>query len=487
MKMKSHSKPDHIDRNLIVIGAGSAGLVSAYIAAAVKARVTLIEEDRMGGDCLNTGCVPSKALISAARFLSRARSARELGFRQVSVDYDFADIMARVQRVIAAVAPHDSTERYTTLGVECVRGRAHITSPWSVRVDGRTITTRNIIVAAGARPYIPPIPGINEAGCLTSDSVWGLRTLPQRLVVLGGGPVGCELAQCFARFGSTVTQVELLPRLLIREDPDISTLVEKRFIQEGVRLLTGFRAKEVRRVNDDKILICERDGEETALEFDELLVAAGRTANTRGYGLEELGITLNSDGTVATNRYLQTSCPSVFACGDVAGPYQFTHAASHQAWYATINALFGPLKKFSVDYSIIPWATFTEPEIARVGLNETEAVEKGIDYEVTRYDLEDLDRAIADGAAYGMVKILTVPGKDRILGATIAGEHAGELITEYISAMRHGLGMNKILETIHIYPTLAEANKYAAGEWRKSHAPAGLLKLMGWFHRWRRG
>ena len=487
MKMKSHSKPDRFDKNLVIIGAGSAGLVSAYIAAAVRARVTLIEGDRMGGDCLNTGCVPSKALIRSARFLSQAKSARELGFRQVSVDFDFAEIMERVQRIIAAVAPHDSVKRYTALGVECIPGEAHITSPWSVQVNGRTITARNIIVAAGARPYVPPIPGMAEAGCLTSDSVWGLRTLPQRLIVLGGGPVGCELAQCFARFGSRVTQVEMLPRLLMREDPDISTMVEDRFKTEGIRVLTGYRAREVRRANGAKVLICEKDGEETAVEFDELLVAVGRKANTRGYGLEELGISLNGDGTIATNRYLQTSCPSIFACGDVAGPYQFTHAASHQAWYATVNALFGPLKKFSVDYSVIPWATFTEPEIARVGLNETEAREKGIDCEVTRYSLEDLDRAIADGTAYGMVKVLTVPGKDRILGATIAGEHAGELITEYISAMRHGLGMNRILGTIHIYPTLAEANKYAAGEWKKAHAPGRRLKVMEWFHRWRRG
>jgi pyruvate/2-oxoglutarate dehydrogenase complex dihydrolipoamide dehydrogenase (E3) component len=487
VKMKSLSKPAHYDRNLVVIGAGSAGLVSAYIAATVKARVTLIEEDRMGGDCLNTGCVPSKALIRTARFLSQARSAGELGLRQVSVDYDFADIMERVQRVITAVAPHDSIERYTALGVECIRGRARITSPWSVQVDDRTITTRSIIVAAGAGPYIPDIPGMAKAGCLTSDSVWGLRTLPRRLVVLGGGPIGCELAQCFARFGSRVTQVEMLPRLLMREDPDISALVQERFQQEGVRVLTGFRAREIRQKNGAKVLSCERDGEETTVEFDELLVAAGRTANTRGYGLEEVGVALNGDGTIATNRYMQTSCPSIFACGDVTGPYQFTHVASHQAWYAAVNALFGSLKKFRVDYSVIPWATFTEPEIARVGLNEIEAGEKGIEYEVTRYGLEELDRAIADGATCGMVKILTVPGKDRILGATIAGEHAGDLITEYVSAMRHGLGMNKILGTIHIYPTLAEANKYAAGEWRKAHAPTGLLKLMERFHRWRRG
>jgi pyruvate/2-oxoglutarate dehydrogenase complex dihydrolipoamide dehydrogenase (E3) component len=485
--MKASSKPRRFDRNLVVIGAGSAGLVCAYIAAAVRAGVTLIESDRMGGDCLNTGCVPSKALIRSARFLARAESARELGFARVSVDFDFADVMERVRRVVAAVAPHDSVERYTGLGVDCVHGRAHITSPWSVEVNGRTITARNIIVAAGARPLVPVLPGLEEAGCLTSDSVWELKTLPPRLAVLGGGPVGCELAQCFARFGSRVTQVELLPRLLPGEDPDVSALVEERFRAEGIRVLTGCRAAAVRRDSDRKILVCERDGRAEEIEFDELLVAVGRKANTDGYGLEEAGVSLNRDGTIATDGYLRTACPSLFACGDVTGPYQFTHTAAHQAWYATVNALFGPFRKFKVDYSVIPRATFTEPEVARVGLNEIEAERQGVACEVTRYDMRELDRAIADGAAGGMVKVLTVPGRDRILGATIVGEHAADLITEYVSAMRHGFGMNRILGTVHIYPTLAEANKFAAGEWKKAHAPAGLLKLVERFHRWRRG
>ncbi|MBI3069507.1 MAG: FAD-dependent oxidoreductase [Betaproteobacteria bacterium] len=479
-------KPRSFDRNLVVIGAGSAGLVTAYIAAAVRARVTLIEKDRMGGDCLNTGCVPSKALIRSARFLADVKRARALGIRAASAEFDFAEIMERVQRVVRRVAPHDSAERYQRLGVECLRGKARITSPYTVEVNGRTITTRAIVIAAGARPLVPPIPGIEQAGCLTSDTVWDLRTLPRRLVVLGGGPIGCELAQCFARFGTQVTQVEMLHRLLIREDPEVSEIVRQRFEAEGISVLTAHRARQFLRENGRKILVCEHAGGEVRIEFDEVLVAVGRVANTAGYGLEELGIPLGRTRTIETNEYLQTLYPNIYACGDVAGPFQFTHTAAHQAWYAAVNALFGRLRKFRADYSVIPWATFTEPEVARVGLNEEEAGQKGIAYEVTRYGIDDLDRAIADEAAHGVVKVLTAPGKDRILGVPIVGEHAGDLIAEYVAAMRHGIGLNKILSTIHIYPTLAEANKYAAGEWKKAHAPRDLLRWVERYHAWMR-
>jgi pyruvate/2-oxoglutarate dehydrogenase complex dihydrolipoamide dehydrogenase (E3) component/uncharacterized membrane protein YdjX (TVP38/TMEM64 family) len=484
-------RPRRFDRNLIVIGAGSAGLVSAYIAAAVKAKVTLIEQHRMGGDCLNTGCVPSKALIRSARLLAEIRRAKELGIRWASADFEFADVMERVQRVITAVEPHDSVERYTALGVECIHGEARITSPWTVDVEtsdgNRTLATRSIVIAAGARPLVPPIPGISETGYLTSDTVWGLRQLPKRLVVLGGGPIGCELAQCFARFGSDVTQVEMLPRLMIREDPEISDRVTRRFQEEGVNVLVGHKAKAFRTENGEKVLVAEHDGEEVRIAFDQLLVAVGRIANTEGYGLEELGIPVTPARTVETNEYLQTIYPNIYACGDVAGPYQFTHTASHQAWYAAVNALFGRVWRFKADYSVIPWATFTDPEVARVGLNETEAKEKKVRHEITTYGIEDLDRAIVDGAAHGIVKVLTAPGKDRILGVTIVGEHAGDLIIEYISAMRHGIGLNKILGTIHIYPTMAEANKYAAGAWKRAHAPQMLLKWVEKLHAWMRG
>ena len=444
----------------------------------------------MGGDCLNTGCVPSKALLKSARVLSQIRRARDFGLSSAAAEFDFAQVMERVRRVVAKVAPHDSEERYRALGVECLHGEARIASPWSVEIKGdgieRTLTARSIVIAAGARPFVPRIPGMEKIEVLTSDNLWELRELPRRLVVLGGGPVGCELAQAFARFGSQVTQVEMLPRLLAREDPDVSAALQSRFEAEGVRVLTGHRATEVRVAEGRKGLVVQRDGAEALLEFDALLCAVGRQANTAGYGLEELGIPVTSAGTIATDEYLRTRYPNIYACGDVAGPYQFTHTASHQAWYAAVNALFGSFRSFRADYSVIPWATFTEPEVARVGLNETEARQRNISHEVTVYGIDDLDRAIAEGEAHGMVKVLTAPGKDRVLGATIVGEHAGELIGEFVLAMRHGLGLNKILSTIHVYPTLAEANKYAAGAWRRAHAPEALLRKAERLHAWMR-
>jgi pyruvate/2-oxoglutarate dehydrogenase complex dihydrolipoamide dehydrogenase (E3) component len=478
---RNPERPKTFDRNLIVIGAGSAGLVTAYIAAAVKAKVTLIEQHKLGGDCLNTGCVPSKAILRSAKLLDHVRRAREFGLRAAAAEFDFADVMKRVHRVIKAVAPHDSVERYTELGVDCVQGRATLVDRWTVEVNGRRLTAPNIVIATGAEPFVPPIPGLKEAGYLTSDTLWELKEQPRRLVVLGGGPIGSELTQAFARLGSQVTQVEMLPRILPREDEDIAKMVTERFRGEGVDVRTGTKAKAVRVVDGEKRLVCEKDGKEEEIAFDQILVAVGRVARLKGYGLEEVGV--KTGRTIEVNDHLQTSVPNIYACGDVAGPYQFTHTAAHMAWYCAVNALFGPLLwlrggRFKVDYSVIPWATFTEPEVARVGLNEMEAV--------TTYGLDDLDRAIADEEAHGIVKVLTVPGKDRILGVTIAGEHAGDIISEYVLAMRHGIGLNKILGTIHIYPTLAEMNKYAAGNWKKAHKPEGLLGLVEKFHAWAR-
>jgi len=482
-------KPARFDRNLVVIGAGSAGLVSAYIAAAVKAKVTLIEKHRLGGDCLYTGCVPSKALIRSARFLSLVKRAPEFGMRSAQAEFDFADAMARVQRVIQAIEPHDSIERYTALGVDVAMGSARIVSPWEVevtRADGqvRRLSTRSIVIATGARPVVPAIPGIEQVEVLTSENVWNLRQRPERLVVLGGGPIGSELAQTFARLGSRVTQVEQAPRLLMREDVDASELVTARFRSEGIDVLLDHTAKRIEVVDGEKLLIAEYAGSEVRIPFDALLVAVGRHANLAGFGLEELGVTTGR--TVEVNAYLQTNFPNIYAAGDVAGPYQFTHTASHQAWYAAVNALFDPFKKFRADYRVIPWATFVDPEVARVGLNELEATEKKVPYEVTKYALDDLDRAIADGEAHGFVKVLTVPGKDRILGATIVGEHAGDLLAEFVLAMKHGIGLNKILGTIHTYPTMAEANKAVAGNWKRAHAPQRLLAWVERFHAWRR-
>ena len=478
-------KPRSFDRNMVVIGAGSGGLVTAYIAAAIKANVSLIEKNKMGGDCLNTGCVPSKALIRSARFLALTKRAQELGFKSVTAEFDFADMMERVQSVIKQVEPHDSVERYRSLGVDVIQGEATITSPYTVDVNGRTLTTKNIVIATGARPAVPPIPGLDKVGYLTSDNIWELRVLPPRLLVLGGGPIGCELAQCFARFGSEVTMLVRGPRLMRREDEEVANLVMDRFRAEGMILRLNHTMVEFREEGGEKILTCEHNGGEVDVPFDQVLVAIGRKANVTGFGLESLDIPLRKNGTIEVNDYLQTRYPNIYAVGDVTGPFQFTHTAAHQAWYAAVNGLFSGIKRFRVDYSVIPHAMFTEPEVGRVGLNEVEAKEQGIVYEVTRYDLSDLDRAIAESEAHGLVKVLTVPGKDRIIGATIVGEHAGELVGEFTAAMKHGYGMNKILGTIHIYPTMLEANKYAAGVWKRAHSPQKLLQWVECFHAWR--
>ncbi|MCI0505614.1 MAG: FAD-dependent oxidoreductase [Gammaproteobacteria bacterium] len=479
-------KPRRFDYNMVVIGAGSAGLVTAYIASALKAKVALIEKHKMGGDCLNTGCVPSKALIRSARILNYVRRAKEFGFKKGVIEYDFAQIMERVQRVIKKIEPHDSAERYTRLGVECIKGEARIITPYEVRVNGRSLITENIVIATGASPFVPEIDGLEMVDYLTSDTVWNLRTQPQKMIVLGGGPVGCELAQCFQRLGTEVTIVERNARLLNREDKEVSLHVMESFKRDGIRVLTNFSAKRVVVDGQKKYLVCDYQGKSFPIPFDEILIALGRKPNVEGFGMEALNIHTSVQGNIETDEFLRTNYPNIYACGDVAGPYQFTHMASHQAWYAAVNALFKPFKKFRVNYSVVPWAIYTDPEVARVGLNEIEASAKGIPYEVTRYGIEDLDRAIADEEGHGLVKVLTVPGKDKILGATIIGHHAGELIGEFVTAMTHGLGLEKILGTIHIYPTFTEANKYAAGNWKKSHKPERVLGWLNWFHRWRR-
>ena len=487
-------KPKSFDRNLIVIGAGAAGLVSAYIAAATKAKVTLVEAHKMGGDCLNYGCVPSKALIKSAKLAHQMRKADHYGLDPVTPRVPFAKVMARVHDVIAEIEPHDSVDRYTGLGVEVLQGYAKLIDPWTVEIalaDGSTqrMTTRAVIIATGAAPFVPPLPGIDDAGYLTSDTLWDRlkdrEHAPKRLVVLGGGPIGSELAQSFARLGSEVTQVEMAPRIMIREDEEVSALVKASLEADGVKVLTGHKALACGVTDGEKWIEVEHEGATLRIGFDELIAAVGRAPRLKGFGLEELGI--KTGRVVETNEYLETLYPNILAAGDVAGPYQFTHTAGHQAWFAAVNALFGDVKRFKADYRVIPWATFTDPEVARVGLSEAEAREKGIPFEVTRYGIDDLDRAIADGSAHGFVKVLTVPGKDRILGVTIVGEHAGDLIAEFVLAMKHGLGLGKILGTIHIYPTLAEANKYAAGEWRRAHVNPRLLALVERYHNWRRG
>ena len=489
-----HARPARFDRNLIVIGAGAGGLVSAYIAATVKAKVTLVEAHKMGGDCLNYGCVPSKALIKSAALAHQMRHGTTYGLSDTTPAFSFKAVMQRIHDVIRAIEPHDSIERYTGLGVEVLQGHAKLTSPWTVEIalnggGTQTLSARSIVIAAGARPFVPPLPGLEDSGYVTSDTMWETFAerdeLPRRLVVLGGGPIGCELAQAFARLGSQVTQVEMAPRIMLREDEEVSELARRALQADGVDVRTGHKALRCERVDGEKLLVVEHGGAEQRVAFDELICAVGRSARLSGYGLEELGIPTGK--TIETNEYLQTLYPNIYAAGDVAGPYQFTHVAAHQAWYAAVNALFGDFRLFKADYRVIPWATFIDPEVARVGLNEQEAKERGIAVEVTRYGIDDLDRAIADSEARGFVKVLTPPGKDTILGVTIVGSHAADLLAEYVLAMKHGLGLNKMLGTIHTYPTLAEANKYAAGEWKRAHAPQKVLAWLGRFHDWRRG
>lgn len=485
------TRPKTFDRNLVVIGAGSAGLVSAYIAATVKAKVTLVEAKDMGGDCLNTGCVPSKALIKSAKVAATMRHADRYGLAAVQPEVPFRAVIARVLDAVKAIEPHDSVERYTDLGVDVVKGYAKVIDPWTVEIareDSATqrLTTRSIVIATGAEPVVPPIPGIEDSGYLTSETMWNalaqMDSAPARVAVLGGGPIGCELSQALARLGSEVTQVEMADSLLAREDADVAALAKAVLEADGVRVLTGHKAARI----EGRVLVAQEGGDEVRIPFDTLIVAVGRKARLTGFGLEDIGV--DTGKTVTTDEFLATKFPNIFAAGDVAGPYQFTHTASHQAWYASVNALFGTFRKFKADYRVIPAVTFLDPEFARVGLNEREAAEQGIAVEVTRYDLDDLDRAIAESETRGFVKVLTpAGGKDTILGATIVGAHAGELLAEYVLAMKHGIGLNKILGTIHAYPTFAEANKFAAGNWKKAHKPEGLLRWVERYHAWRRG
>ncbi|MGP1832642.1 FAD-dependent oxidoreductase [Shewanella frigidimarina] len=488
------TKPAKFDRNMIVIGAGAGGLVTSYIAAAVKAKVTLIEAGEMGGDCLNYGCVPSKAIIKSAKIAQQIRNAHHYGLEDSTPEFSFKKVMARVHQVVADIAPHDSVDRYTNLGVDVVKGYAKLVDPWTVEIshpDGNTsrLTARSIVIATGARPFVPPLPGIEEVGYVTSDTLWDefakLDTAPQKLVVLGGGPIGSELAQSFARLGSKVTQVEMAERIMIKEDLEVSEFATQALQKSGVNILTSHQALRCELRDGKKYLIVKHQEQELALEYDQLLCAVGRSARLSGYGLEELGIETNR--TIVTNEYLETLYPNIYAAGDIVGPYQFTHVAAHQGWYAAVNGLFGHLKKFKVDYRVIPWTTFIDPEVARVGINEYEAKQQGIDYEVTRFDFAELDRAITDSATEGFIKVITPKGKDKILGVTVVSEHAGDLIAEFVLAMKHGLGLNKILGTIHSYPTWAEGNKYAAGEWKRNHAPETVLRWLEKYHTWRRG
>jgi pyruvate/2-oxoglutarate dehydrogenase complex dihydrolipoamide dehydrogenase (E3) component/uncharacterized membrane protein YdjX (TVP38/TMEM64 family) len=479
---KPFKRPPHFDANLVVIGAGSAGLVTAYIASAVKAKAVLVEKGQMGGDCLNSGCVPSKALIHAAKVAHTVRSAADAGIRVGVPAIDFAKVMAGVRQAVDTIAPNDSMERYRSLGVECIAGEAQLVSPWQVEVDGRRLSARNIVIATGARPALPAIPGIEVVDVLTSENLWRLESLPQRLLILGGGPVGCELAQAFQRLGSEVTLAQRASRLLPKLDTEAGELLADLLASEGVEVRLKCQIESI----EPGVARGTCDGAPVSIACDRILMAVGRAPNTEGLGLEKLGIRLGAKGFVEVNKYLQTRYPNVFACGDVCGPFQMTHASSHQAWYASVNALFRPFKKFAVDYRLMPAVVYTDPEIATVGLTLAAAEDKDIACEVTRYSLDDLDRAIADRRTEGFVKVLTKHGSDRILGVVIVAPRAGEMLGEFITAMKHNKGLNSVLGTIHAYPGYLDANKLAAGQWKRNHAPEKLLAWLARFHRWRR-
>ena len=487
---KGYTKPKSFDRNLIVIGAGAAGLVSAIIGSTVKAKVTLVESHKMGGDCLNFGCVPSKALIKASKVAAQMRHADKYGIEPHEPTVPFKKTIARVMAAIKTIEPMDSPERFENMGVDVQLGYATIIDPWTVEIarsDGTTIrqTTRSIVIAAGAAPFVPDIEGLEGSGYLTSDTMWDafatMEKPPARVAILGGGPIGCEISQALSRLGSNVTQIERSDQLLGREDPEVASIAKATLEEAGVTVLLGHEAVKV----EGGAVHAKNEGGVAEVPFDALIVAVGRAARLTGYGLEELGI--DTSKTVNTDEFLGTKFPNIYACGDVAGPYQFTHVASHQAWYASVNALFGMFRRFKADYRVIPAVTFLDPEIARVGMNEAEAKEQGVEYDVTTYELDESDRAIAENETKGFVKVLTKPGKDTILGATIVGYHAGEMLAEYTLAMKHKLGLDAIIGTIHPYPTMSEANKFAAGEWKKARKPEKLLALVEKFHDWRRG
>lgn len=483
---KAYDLPKKFDYNMIVIGGGSAGLVTAYIASTLKAKVALVEKNKMGGDCLNTGCVPSKALIRSAKLIYESKNSKNFGIHSMTAEFEFSDIMSRIRDIIKKIEPHDSVERYTGLGVNCFSEKAEILNPYSVKIGAKTFTTKNIVIATGARPTVPKLPGLEKINFWTSENIWEMKELPKKFLVLGGGAIGCEIAQSFSRLGSQVVLIERSHRILSREDTEVSNYIEKQFLNENIQLIKDAQPLSIIIESNKKYLLYKNQSSEYKVEFDEIFLALGRSANVKNFGLEELNIELSDSGGIKADPYLRTNYPNIYVCGDVTGPFQFTHTASYQAWYCAVNSLFSPLKKFKINYDVIPWACFTDPEIARVGLNETEAIKLNIPHQVTKYSIDDLDRAIVDSSDHGFIKVLTKPNSDKILGVSIVGSHASEIITEFITAMKHGHGLNAILNTIHIYPTLSESNKFVAGIWKRNNTATWIFKYLEKFHSWRR-
>jgi pyruvate/2-oxoglutarate dehydrogenase complex dihydrolipoamide dehydrogenase (E3) component len=478
----------------VVIGAGTAGLITAVIAASLGAKVALIEKHLMGGDCLNVGCVPSKGIIRAARAWADLRNAAEFGLHiPAGVKYDFGAAMARMRKLRARISHNDSAQRYSRLGVDVYIGSGRFTGPDSIQVEGpagnRTLSFVKAAICTGARASASQIPGLQEAGYLTNETVFSLTELPPRLAVIGAGPVGCELAQSFARFGSQVNLIEAQHGIMPNEDRDAAQIVEQQMVKDGVQLLCCGKDLKVSKVVGGKRLTVDSHGRQYDVVVDEILVGVGRTPNVEELGLEAIGVEFDKNG-VKVNGRLQTSNPRIFAAGDVCSRHKFTHAADAMAQIVIQNALFPHpfgLGYASVDSLIMPWCTFTAPEVAHVGMYEKDAKEKGLEVETYTFKLEEVDRAILDGEDEGFARVHIQKGSDKILGATIVAAHAGEMISEFSVLMKAGLGAKTIAGTIHPYPTQAEVNKKVVNLWRKAHFTQAtknrLIKLFAWMRR----
>jgi pyruvate/2-oxoglutarate dehydrogenase complex dihydrolipoamide dehydrogenase (E3) component len=474
--------------NVIVLGAGSGGLTVAAGSAMLGARVALLEKHRMGGDCLNYGCVPSKALLRAARVAHTVRTAARYGIRTGAPfpEQDAKPVMDYVRAARAHIAPHDSVERFTALGVDVHLSAGLLLSPHEVRLvnEARTIWGRQIVLATGSRPRIPDVPGLRDAGFLTNETVFDVDRLPRSLLVIGGGPIGAELGQAFGRLGSQVTIVSSSDHVLPREDEDVAAVLARQLRQEGVTLLDRARAVAVSRNNRQKRVTVRLFEGERTFEVDEIVVAAGRRPNTEDLGLTQVGVAFDERAVKIDSR-CRTTVPSIWAVGDVAGPYQFTHWANYQARIVIRNALFPG--SWSCDFATVPWTTFTEPEVARVGLSEADARRDGIGYDLFTASFEDNDRALCDGEPEGFVKVLARKGRGDILGAAIVHANAGELLAELVLAKKHGLRLAKLSTPIHVYPTLAETNRavgdaYLRGRLRPSMRRV-LAALFAWLRR----
>jgi len=465
--------------NVVVIGAGTAGLVTAAGTAGLGGRVALVERHRMGGDCLNTGCVPSKALIASARAAQHVREGRRWGLASQEPRFRFEDVMERVRERRARLAPHDSQERFESLGVDVFRGAARFVSPREVEVAGQRLRGRNFVIASGSRAGLPPIEGLGEARPFTNETIFDeLRERPARLIVLGGGPIGCELGQAFARLGVQVTILEALPRLLDKEDEDAAAVVRRQLESEGVKVVTGARVQRASRTGGITRVDLEAA---STLEAEALLVAAGRRPNVEDLGLEAAGVAFDAKG-VQVNAHLETSQPHIYAAGDVTGGHQFTHLADHHARTVVRNVLI-PWVKTKADTSVLPWCTYTSPEVARVGLSEAEARQQGVPHEVWVQPMSEVDRAVLENEEVGFAKVLTAAGSDRILGVTLVAERAGDLIHEFALAMKAGVGLKGISSTIHAYPTFAEVARKAADRYQKSRLTPRARRLFAWLYR----